>query len=297
MSIKKNIGGGLTKLPKDDRDFSFGGIFGYGDIKSLPYRYIITNEPKIKNQDVVPNSDLCTAFALTSLSEYQENVELSPEYQFMKTKLIQGVWETWGADLRSACKSLVKFGSLEQSQSPYTLGKDGRDKVANWNNWEKGLDFYAKVHKKLSYFKVEPSFNVDTFDAIRLALFHGKEKMQAVFTGVLWRPEWTRAHYGVLPKKYGRDGFGHAVLAIGWDNIDGEEKIILQLSNGRNIGNNGLFYASRDIVNQEFTYGAFVFEDLPPEQAKFLSEKKLTIKSRWWVKYISKLYAKITSSH
>src|SRR3990167_5751264 len=113
---EKILGGGLLPTPKDKRDFSFGGIFGLPNLKDIPDTSWVVSEPlEIKDQG---ESDMCTAYALTAVSEDQEGVLLDPLYQFAKIKQIMGEYESWGADLRSACKSATQFGSLEVSEVP-----------------------------------------------------------------------------------------------------------------------------------------------------------------------------------
>ena len=79
--------GGLLPLPKDKKDFSFGSVFGSADLAELPLEFRIGTPLQIKNQF---NSDMCTAFGSSSVSEDQEGVLLSPEYIFAKTKQIAG---------------------------------------------------------------------------------------------------------------------------------------------------------------------------------------------------------------
>ncbi|KKL86203.1 hypothetical protein LCGC14_1947050, partial [marine sediment metagenome] len=68
---------------------------------------------------------------------------------------------------------------------------------------------------------------------------------------------------------YGEKGFGHAFIFIGWEITQGVEYLIAQLSNGKEIGNKGLFYFKKDIVNKEIgKYGAYMFVDINPNSVK-----------------------------
>jgi|TARA_Y100000034_G_scaffold50782_1_gene62518 hypothetical protein len=107
---------GLRPTPEDKRDFELSAVFGA--VKELPDEDFVIGEPKIKNQR---RTDFCTAYASCLVSEYQEGVELSPEYAFMKAKKAKGSWRSWGCDLRTLCKIHVKVGVIEQKDSPYIL--------------------------------------------------------------------------------------------------------------------------------------------------------------------------------
>ena len=266
----KNIGGGLQALPKDDRDFSFGAIFGLPKLEELPDEYSVAKPLKIKDQGY---SDMCTAYALTAVSEDQELVELNPFYTFGKTKQIMGEWESWGADLRSACKSAVNYGFIPADGIIKVPDDEDRDKAANWENWPQETDQEAARHKKRSYFGVTGQY--DTFDNLRATLWQNRAEERSVIAGCVWRNEWTQAGGGIIPRSYGDRGFGHAFKVFGWKKIDEELYLIAQLSNGAEIGDGGIFYFPRDTVNKEFTFGLFTFKDMPREEAEYLHKKKL----------------------
>src|SRR3990167_8765911 len=107
---------GLKPRTLDKRDFKFGSLFPQKvDVPLEDFEVGIT---KIKDQR---NTMFCTAFGTSTASELQENVELSPEYQAGKINQLGENIAEEGAELRIACKSLIKFGSLETIQSPYDL--------------------------------------------------------------------------------------------------------------------------------------------------------------------------------
>lgn len=285
------MGGGLLPLTQDPRDFKFSAVFGA--VKKLPeHSFRIGNPLEIKQQY---STDMCTAFALSAMSEYQEKIKLSPEYSFSRIKKIRGEWRQWGANLRDACKAAVKTGFLPQGKLPdkfkrerFNSDQEWRNYVANWENWTERVDFFAKPHRKKAYFYVDGSF--DTFDNIRSALWMNLAEKRAVLTGVIWRAEWTYAEKGVIPLIYSDGGFGHAFIFIGQEvntRIDtGQKKIYLvaQLSNGTDIGDGGIFYFPREVVNQECVFGNYTFRDLDPSLAQYLSEnkKKYTLANRFW---------------
>lgn len=256
------IGGGLLELPHDDRDFVFGELFTLPPLSEIPHDFSVAQPLEIKDQG---DSDLCTAFAVTSVSEDQEGVRLSPEYQFQKTKKLMGDFWAWGADLRTACKAAVEFGSLPAAMTPESLRlREGyRNQIANWENWSPALDTPAKKQKKDSYFSITPAQGYDLFDTARAMLWKNRAERRTIVTGTLWQNEWTNAEGGVIQMP-GTPAFGHAFKIFGAKG----EYLKAQLSNGTSIGDHGIFYFHRSVVNALFTYGMFTFKDIPPEVVK-----------------------------
>ena len=257
----KNYKGGLRKLPRDDRDFSLSLLGAISESTIPAVDFMVSDKVFIHDQG---NSDCCTGFSLTAVSEDQEEIELSPEYTFAKIKQIQGNWQSWGGDLRAGCKAAVKFGFLEKS--PYTLDlRKGRAFIANWANWPLSSDLNAKQHAKISYFAVDgPN---DRFGNILSALWLNKDKKQSVYTGATWRGAWN-THTGIIPKKYGSGGVGHAFKVCGQKIINGERYLVIQNSFGDDYGDKGFNYFPREVVNKEFVYGCYQFADKPAEEIK-----------------------------
>jgi len=275
---------GLRDLKPDKRDFSYNKAFGA--IAKLPTTdFMVATPIEIKNQY---ETDLCTSFSACLLSEFQENVKLSPEYQFAKTKELEGNYMKWGADLRTTMKSLVKFGSLEYDRAKYNLDNKDRNFVANWKNWDIFDDLMALAHKKRSYFKIDESGYNDLFDALRGALWQNKEWKRGILTGAMWKTSWTGAIGGIIPHNYGNGGFGHAFVLAGQRIIENIPYLVAVLSNGTEIGHNGYFYFPREVVNKELTFGNFMVTDMTPEDA-------IKVCWTWWQKLmdIIKQYTKL----
>jgi hypothetical protein len=258
MDKNNQITGGLLPLKEDKRDFTLGGIYGKRDMSLVPdYDFVVGNPIKIKNQFV---SDFCTAFAGTAVSEDQEKIELSPEYLFAKEKELIGNYKSWGCDLRTACKALVNYGCIEKELSPYDLLNQERDFIANPRNWDKVFDKDATKHKKKSYFAVD--IQGDIFDSFRSAMWENIDQKCSILTGCVWEREWTDAEGGIIPEKIGTPVEGHAFKIFGQKNIAGQLYLVAQLSNGDEIGDKGIFYFSREVVNRVFkSFGAFMFID------------------------------------
>lgn len=296
--LKHNIGGGLRELPLDERDFSFGAVFGSVPLSELPHEFMVSSPLEIKDQGT---TDMCTAFAAAAVSEDQELIVLGPEYLFAKTKQLIGEWTEWGASLRDVCKAITKFGCLPDAANSYKLGKYSRDFIADWGNWPSHLDRVANQFRKLSYFKVDGPY--DIFDNIRAALWMNRNERQSILVGCIWEAEWTSAPEGVIPNEPGKELFGHAFKVFGWktvtvyqssDNSNYESKgdviyLIAQLSNGRDVGSEGLFYFPLEVVNRKFKHGLYMFKDMDAETAKILLEKKWS--RGWaWVAWFIKLW-------
>lgn len=268
MELLNKKGTGLQNTETDLYDFSLGAITGFADVKTLPREFSIDLEGSgVRDQG---DTDMCTAYALTAVAQDQELVSLDPAFIFWATKQITGEPDAWGADLRSACKAAVKYGFLERKDSgfvdPPTSGD--RDRAAAGAYLKKGDLERALEHKKRSFFSVKGPY--DMYDNIRSAIWQTRDENRSVFTGVQWKPEWTKVKGGSISDLGGTTSFGHAIKAIGWDN----DRMILRLSNGKNIGDGGYFNITREIVNKTFTFDGFTFLDMPREQAEYEIKKK-----------------------
>jgi len=272
---------GLNLTPKDERDFVLSGVFGTPELPP-DVDFTVSTPLGIKDQR---DSSMCVAFASTEVSEDEEEVQLSPEWFYAKIKEREGDPTTYGANLRDAMKVAVNKGFLKQSDAPFSLDTNTQDYLADWTNWPSGLDEIAAIHKKQSYFKIFKRGHKDYFDAIRASLWQFKGKNQSIITGLIWCREWTNAKNGIIRIKGTPEG-GHAFKIYGQQFFDGEPFLICQLSNGTQIGDGGIFYISREVINDCEEYGAFMLVDLPKEQAEFLTTYNLTIKSLWFAKII-----------
>lgn len=267
----KTISPGLRPLPKDERDFALGAVFKTCKIEEVPdYSFTVSTPLVVKDQG---DNDLCTAYTATGLSEDQEYEVLSPEYQFAKIKEITGDPDAWGSDLRSAVKSLVKYGSLPQKLADEYMLKRGLDKkdrnaIADSKNWSRSLDIIASEYKKETYFSIDGRH--DFFDNIRMALWTNRAEHRSIAVGAQWRSTWTKSPRGIIETiNKDEEGYGHAFKIFGQSVIDGKMYLMAQLSNGIDIGDQGVFYLSREVVNEELApFGAFMVKDIPRHVAE-----------------------------
>lgn len=278
---------GLLPLEEDKRDYSLGAIFGAPKLEEIPDEFDI-GLPRVKNQF---NTDLCTAFAVTSASELQEHQELSPEWQFAKIRQLIGNSRGWGADLRSAMKSVVKYGSIKKSDAPFSLENQVREFVANHENWPEELDKNAQEHRKEAYFTVD-GYN-SHFDAIRAALWQNMASRRAVVTGCKWRQSWIDAQAGKINEWMKGEGTPHAFIFVGTKKFKGEIHLIAHLSNGTEIGDVGRFYFPKGVIdgiipNELKKYGCYMLTDLPEwETRDNIIKKSIRFRNRWFKKIVS----------
>lgn len=251
-------------MEDDSRDLRFGSIFSLPKLSELPEQYTVNEPLKIKDQK---RTDLCTAYATTAVSEDQEGIELSVEYQFMLTKLVSGKPDEWGANLRDAGKAMVNYGSVPVSFTSMDIHRDGRSAVVDPTNYRDVSDSFAKEFKKDSFMAVSGPY--DLFDNIRSTLWQMRSEKRTIVKGILWRSEWSRAPRGVIDdKEYSANGTGHAFKIFGWTTIEGVEYLVAQLSNGEEQGDKGVFYMARGIINESAKYGAITFKDMPVSTAR-----------------------------
>lgn len=270
--------GGLQKLPRDRRDLQFGAVFTLPQLEELPKEFSI-GETEILDQG---ETDYCSGYATCAASAFQEEITLHPVWSFAVSKILSGDIYGWGQNLRDAVKVHQKYGAIPLNSFEMSFDPKYRDR----NNFPNELFVIAEKHKKQSYFSISGNF-----DSIRQTLWANRTEERAVITGCLWRIGWLNKLNGIIPKFIlEKDGFGHAFIITGWKEIDGESYLIAQLSNGKEIGNKGKFYFPKIVVNREFTYGCFVFKDMPLEEAKqkgwSYSIKILNLFKKWFEEFL-----------
>lgn len=286
--------GTLGAAALSTQDFTIYDSFQYsvvrGDILSLiasrfgfPLSQILSANPAIKNPNkiyigqtiTIParsrmttnqlDLDFCTGFTTEELQYAIHGIRFDPLYQMAKIKQIRGEYTKYGASLRDACNSVIKYGSLPLILSPYTHNGSPTDKtrdfLANWANWPIGLDKNSSPYKDLSYFVVDGIY--DMFDNIRSCLQMNRKERRGVTFGLLWYYEWTEAPGGVIgpimPST--QPAGGHDMAIIGQKTINGILHLVFQQTWGPFAGDNGLYYFPRSIVDQLALqgYGAYTF--------------------------------------
>ncbi len=276
--------GGLLPLPADARDFSFSKVLGSIPVDDLPIGDFFVDEPLgIKDQG---GTDFCAGYAGAAVKEDQEMVLLNPEYTWVQAKKALGgdSWKQWGLNLRDLCLAGVNKGWIEQEMYPFQNQEEERDYIANPANWSEELDMFAAEHRAASFFTVDGPH--DRFDNYRSAMYKNRTKRCSIITGAMWRPSWTQSTNGVISRNGWQDeaGEGHAFKIFGQimlDDVDnpGQKSIYLaaQLSNGIDIGDAGVYYFPREIINSEFNFGKYMFTDVPKDIAQIHHENDLAL--------------------
>lgn len=281
-------GTGLLPLPANpggSKDFSHTTVFGAVKSEDIPFDFTTGLKPiRIKDQQKL---DFCPGYGTTEVSEDQEGMELDPLWQFAQIKRYMikkgiGTVESYGADLRSAGMALVTFGSLPQIHAPLTINSGTRNFLANPDNYPASLYNIAMTYKKKSMFFVDgPN---DWFDNIRAVLYKNRGTKVSILTGVLWRPSWTYAENGIVPKTgwETEQGGGHCIKIFDQKIINNEIYLVVQNSWGEDVGDKGLFYFPRNIINELFApYGFIYFSDMPVEDAKYYNENGVSVQDNW----------------
>src|SRR3990167_6814087 len=278
---KFNPMGGLRKTLPDVRDFRLGNIVKLPKLEDLPKTFILETL-EIKHQG---NTDYCTAYASCLASELQENILLEPSWSFAASKFITQDKDEWGQGIREALKAHIDLGAIEQKDSPFNTENKDDQFLRDFNNWPNELRNNGYKNRKKSYFKIEGQY--DHFDDLRASIWLYKTP---IIMGLIWG--WPLEQ--VYLEEPQESGFGHAISAIGFADVEKDGKVepylIIQNSYGKNAGENGKHYLSRRVVNDAVEkYMAFMFIDIPKEEAKFLNEHKLSTKWRFLNKLSSVL--------
>lgn len=269
------IAQGLRETPVDPRNFPLGAIVGHvANPDALPKEYTVGKPLVIKDQGM---TDMCSAYALTAVSEDQEGVILDPRFTFGVTKKISGDPDEWGANLLDACKSTLaknQGGFLPIADDNKIIvttpaSDEMRESSANGKILTKEALWVAKKYAKKSFFEVDGNF--DFFGNCKSALWQLRSEERSILTGCRWYEGWTDAKGGIIDAiDPSERWYGHAVKCFGWDG----DYLVFQLSNGEEIGEKGIFKIRHDIVNEAFRFGAFTFLDLPRENAEYEIKKK-----------------------
>lgn len=249
-------------------------------VKSNPFEYhaggnVYNLEVEEDNSYIVNDTAThnCAAYASCAASELQENVELCPEFTFALSKVLTGDPDQWGQNLRDIAKAHTKYGALEESLSPLHSPPEFVRRIENWPRVA-SLVSLAATHKKATYAFTKG--NGDAFTNICSWLYKFSNEKRGVLLGLEWA--WPANQSKIEAIAPG--GFGHAVLALGWK---GDYLKILN-SWGENAGEQGIFWIHRNVIEANVqVYGALMFIDISPEQAKFYMENGVKYENAsWW---------------
>ena len=268
----------LKPLPKDDRDLMVGAFYVLPSLAELPPSFSLGEPMWIGDQNAEDNSDFCSAYATCGMSMYQEGEPLSPPFSFAASKELSEDKDTWGQDLRTACKAHQKYGALAQGDTPEGVFVLSPTQRRDFSLYPAEAKNDALKHCKQSYWKVTGFY--DAYDDVRATLWKFQEEKTPILIGVKWG--WQLSQYKLDTVK---DGFGHAIYVIGWN----EEGLLVVNSAGKHAGRGGVHVMTREVINEFIpVFGAFAFTDMPSDEAKLSVKANVNEQTPWWVALIKR---------
>ena len=214
---------GLKKVRKDHRDYSY--IKTYGIVPTtLPDEYMADADMWMPDQMAMGLPMGCTGFTQADLCTDEDGIIYDPRDLYEATP--PGGRD--GRDIRNSLKTLVSRGVR-----PY-------------------LTTDAPGNKRTAYFNIQRSGAIDSFDAIRLAMYSTSSENRTVSLGVPWFSEFTHPlPNGVLPIPLFdlSHATWHNCKVAGWKSIDGVPYLAIKSWQGTRYGVNGWVYMSRELCN------------------------------------------------
>lgn len=264
------IHGALKLYEKDERELKLGGVFDQPRIEDVPDEFSVFDTSVItRNQG---DTDVCAAVSSTSAREYQELVELDYEFLFACAKSLEEDVNSWGASLNNIGRAWVKYGCIERKDRPKELENAPLEVLRDIKNWKPLPDLFSKaaVHKAGSFMWTKGRYK-SSFDNIKTWVWKFRHERRLPIIGLPWAFD-LRAVFFDTPAERGN---GHAMYlhpkGFVWRN--GKEYMIVQNSYGLEAGENGHHYISRAVIDDGVPlYGAIMFQDLTPEQARYYQE-------------------------
>ena len=253
--------GGLKPKSYDVRDMKLGQAFDLPSLSELPKSFHL-DLPRVLHQGF--NTDFCSATAGGSLVELHEKAPLAWQWAFAVGKLLDGGdVDSFGLELRTICKVLVKYGIPEEKDIPAEFASKPPEFLRRIENWPNDLYDKALKHRQGSFVSI--TGDTDAFDDIRRYIFKFKNQQNGVLFGVLWG--WSLNQ--IIMETAGESNYGHALASLGWDEKDGKPYLYIQNSYGEEAGEGGRHYFGRDVINKNVDiYGAFAFNDLTKEDLR-----------------------------
>ena len=272
---------GLVPLREKDRGFSVGQIYTLSKLEELPDDFDM-GETRTEHQK---DSDFCSAYTFTSMSEFQEGVELSPEWHFAMSKELSGNIEEFGQDLKTAAKVSVKYGDIKKEDAPFSLDTKPYTYLRDPAVWPIELKEKALEHKKKTYLDVSGPYSY--FDTIRAFLWKFRNEKKCVALGVVFG--WPLSQK--IMEHPADFGTGHAMYTKGWKKINGQHYLIVVNSYGKETGDNGVHYFSAEVINKTVgLYGAYALTDMTREEVEYMLQNGIKDTNNWLTRLFKVLY-------
>ena len=172
-------------------------------------------------------------------------------------------------------KSGLQYGAVKKEDCALGLDNHDGNFLADLNNYPVKILEKATPQKQKSFFNATRG-RYDRFDNFRTWLWYFRDQKPVIVTGVGWRENWTYAEGGVIPEESGAISGGHCVVLLPEQRIiNGEPYLKIQNSYGRTIGDNGCAWVNRTVINRDFTYGGYIYQDLDPIEVKQIINAKI----------------------
>ncbi|OPH47641.1 hypothetical protein BC351_10655 [Paenibacillus ferrarius] len=226
----------------DPKDYKYAS-YSSQEIKPIdlrPYDF-----PEILDQGYLGS---CTAFAISALKQFKERNEsqinayfyLSQLYLYYKEREIEGTIDfDSGASIRDGLKVLQQVGCCTTSYFPYVESnyKNKPSIEADENAKEHKINSYSRLFTAL---QLKQALSEKNPVVMGVEIFQSFESFEVASTGVVPFPDRN--------KEYSL-GY-HAVLAMGWKIINGEEYIICRNSWSKQWGDKGYFYLPMSYIGR-----------------------------------------------
>lgn len=234
---------GLKRIYPSRKDFDHHKSFGtLGLPTGLPTTFDVDAGLWVPNQLVPMNYpgippvpalfEGCTDYAQTDLCMDEDGLQYSP----MALELLTHANANGGADIRVSLKAAIT------------------------------------VFGRSAYFNIRPSYPLDFFDAVRLAMYAAQPEKRAVSVGSIWYPQWeVIGSDGILPMppELHLNGPWHNWVVCGWTTINGVLYLKGKSWQGEAYGDHGFHYISREVFNSIMSVygtGAFTISKTTPGQ-------------------------------
>lgn len=226
---------GLKKIARDHRDYDFVKSHKhlFGSMGTLPSSYFVEANLWCPNQEIsqaisgLPNIPAmpfgCTDYGQTDLCIDEDGQLYNP----MDLEDITHANANGGTDIRT---------SLEATK---------------------------KAFGRVAYFNIKPSGLLDSFDAVRLAMYSAQPEKRAVSVGTIWYLEWQNVGPGgivQMPNVLKLDGPWHNWVICGWESFNGVLYLKGKSWQGPSYAAKGFHYVSREVFNSIMSvYGTAAF--------------------------------------
>lgn len=259
-----NFKGGLIPQKKDERNIKVGAIFDLPPLSELPKEFIL-KPLEIKKQK---RPDGCAGCAVASIKELQEGIILDENFAFLAGKAVSDYPDSWGLTLKEALKGSVEFG-VPDKQIVETMKNENANTLDEYSEL---CLIEASRNRSNSYMEVKDMSDTDVFDDIKRTIWYFRKQKRGVIIGINWDYNLKDIYLKDIKDK----GVGHALTIIGFTEKDNVPYLVAQNSFGRDVGDKGLHYISREVINSCVNKygGAFTLVDMEREEAEeYIREK------------------------